>query len=260
MRDLIVSFASDADGSDILVPKGTARIEIRQCTPGKPGPPRLLFLDGFDGAFSVAPDATPDELRCLPSGHYRGLFKDASGKRIGQSFPFSIEHLGGPEKPSVEANDVRAVDALMQRHLDRLEAQNQKFLEMITELASVLIGVANKAMEAQQETVKVMPEAIKASARMVDASHGGTVVETVSTLEKINELMPSAGDSNLETVLNSPVVIGAAAALQKYMAKAAENGAESFASQSPAGESMAERAARLSAAADDRAARRAARG
>lgn len=256
MPEITVSFATGPDGSDILVPDGTEWIRIMGWTPGKPGAPSMIFLEDDPEPFRVAPDAPPSALNRLPSGNYRGVFLTRTGKRISRSFPFAVKHLGGEPGGEPGANNGVGSDPYTQRYIERLEAAVDKFTGQIDKLADKLVALANKAMDTQVEVVKVMPKSVEASSKLVGAANGdGRIAENVSELFDVMERVPSA-DSNLETVLNSPVVVGAAAALQKYMAKAAENGAEAVAAkQSGRRESMAERAARISAAADDRAGR-----
>lgn len=253
-----ISFAVGPDGSDLFAPAGTEKIRIMGCNPGKAGAPWLIYVEDDPEPFCVATDAPPSALSCLPSGNYRGVFVDRAGKRLGNSFPFALRHMG-KEPGQQHVNDTNDADPQMQRQLDRLEEQNQKLLATIDKLVNNTIELAKRAMDTQIEVTKVMPKAIEASANMVAASNGGgSLAQAASDLQDIWENAPAA-DNNLQTVLSSPVVVGAAAALQKYMAQAAENGAEVVAhSNGRRRESMAERAARLSAAADDAAARRAA--
>ena len=254
---MTVSFATGPDGCDIIAPAGTTRVRIMGWTPGQPGRPHLIFLKNDRDPFSVPVDASPSALRCLPSGEYRGDFLDGAGKKHGTSFAFTIQHLRD-EPESEKANSGPSIDPVLQQTIDRLEARIDSLLGAVKDMLKSATAVVDKAMNTQIEVVKVMPEAMRATAKLISAANGrGGLVEAASELQDIWENAP-VSDNNLETVLNSPVVVGAAAALQKYMAKAAENSAEAAANGSGRRrENMAERVARMSAAADDAALRRA---
>lgn len=260
MAESPITFATEPDGSDIFAPPGTVRIQIRSWTPGKAGAPRHIWIEGSDEPFSVAPDAPVSALGCLPSGDYRGVFVDRAGKRLGSSFKFAVQRLG--QKPQRgHGKEAPDLDPYAQRQIERLEAMVDKLSGLVNTLVETTVDLAKRAMETQIEIVKVMPKTIESSAKIVGASSSaGDFAEAATTVQSIIDNAPAGADSNLQAVLSSPVVVGAAAALQKYMAKAAENGAEAMVSDAGSRrESMAERAARISAAADNAAARRAVR-
>ena len=121
---------------------------------------------------------------------------------------------------------------------------------MLKETMILVRQLAEKAIDAQIEVARSMPKVVEASATMLTAARGGGLSEVANEVREIMENAPESG-SNLETVLSSPVVVGAAAALQKYMAQAAQNGAEAVANNGHKGESMAQRAARIAAKANN---------
>lgn len=258
MSGKIISFATEPDGSPLVAPANTKRVTVKGWNPGQRGAPWYIYVNDSREAFSVATDASASALACLPSGNYKGICVDGAGKPVGMSFDFALRHLGGGPG-SEQANETSAIGPELQKYIDRLEALNQKLLGVIDKLVDRTLTLANKILDTQIEVVKVMPKSVDASAEMIRASHsGGDLAQAAERIQDIWESAPNDG-SQLSTVLNSPVVAGAAAALQKYMAKAAENGAEVMAGRQNNGhENMAERAARLAAAANDRA-RKAAR-
>lgn len=259
MPEQTIAFATDENGCPIVAPAGTKWVYVKGYNPGQPGRPWYMTIEGKDGIFRLPPDAPPSALTCLPSGNYKGEFRDAANKVITrEGFEFALRHIGKEPGPG-QANEAPGIDPALEKRLDRLEEQNKELLGVVRGLVSDVVAMAKEAQKTQIEIVKVMPKAIEASAQMVKASHGGgSLAQAAEQIQDIWEAAPSDA-SQLSTVLNSPVVVGAAAALQKYMAKAAENGAETMASSEHNGrESMAERAARIAAAANDRA-RKAAR-
>ena len=228
-------------------------------TPGKAGPPSFIFVNGCSEPFSVPPDAPPSALSCLKSGTYRGVFFDSAQKRIGKSFPIAINHVG--EEPEGAANDAPgAVSPGVQEQLNGYKELVDKLTVLVDKLVTHTVETSKEALRTQVEVTKVAPKVLEASAQLLKASKDSSdFAHAAKQVQEVWESAPEPDASQLETVLNSPVVIGAAAALQKYMAKAAENGAEAMvANDKPRRENMAERAARLAAAANDRARREAA--
>ena len=252
-----LSFLLQLDGSPVMAPAGTERVVIMGYTPHKAGPPKYLYRENNE-RFSVGPNDPPSALGVLESGHYRAAFFDRNNTRIGKdSYPFEIQHLDKkPEQRELAHEPLPEQHPQTQRLLDRYEAMAQKLLGLTEKLVSHVVELSKKTLDTQVAVVAVTPKTIEATSKVLGASiKGGELSETVNAIEHLKDAVSSDG-SNIEAVLNSPVVIGAAAALQKYVAKAAENGAEAMA-KDDGHENMAERAARLAAKANDRAARKA---
>ena len=109
--------------------------------------------------------------------------------------------------------------------------------------------LTGNVLETMVKIAEVMPKTVESSASVVNAARNNGFSEVANEVRDLIE--STEGGSNLETVLNSPVIVGAAAALQKYMAQAAQNGAEAMAARNGSGgETMAQRAARLASQAN----------
>lgn len=257
MSEIELQFADDDNGDPIKVPARTDKIRVMRHKPGQKGAPGRFYIN--EKQFMVAPDAPADVLGVLPANWYRLQPLDASGKYItGTAFYVEIIHLdSGPEDTEPEAPAARPVDTERERFYEEMRQERQELRAMLKETQTLLRQFAEKALDTTVEMARAMPKSVEASATMLTAARGGGLSDMANEVREIMELAPE-NSSNLETVLNSPVVIGAAAALQKYMAEAAQNGAEVIAQRNSGGggETMAQRAARLAIEANKRAAQR----
>lgn len=169
-----------------------------------------------------------------------------------------LEHIDDEPAPeaSAEVGQTTQAEMYLREVISELRDVNRELRGIVEKVVDKLGQSYEVAVKAQVEMTKNVPGVVEAAARMLEAAQGGGLSKAADEIRQIWENAPENGNQ-LETVLNSPVVIGAAAALQKYMAQAAENGAQIVASNNngPRKESMAQRAARLAAAANDRAAR-----
>ena len=258
-----LQFADQENGDPVEVPGSTVKIVFKRHRRGEAGAPALVFRKGTGQQFSLKPDASADELGELPADSYRCQPYDSKGNRVGKPFYVEVVHLGpDPGDEGGPASEGASIDPMMAKLLDEMRQERQELRGMVKALMGAVQQFAEKALAAQVELAKAMPRVVEASATVINASHGGGLSQAADEIQRIWEAAPEGG-SNLETVLNSPVVVGAAAALQKYMAQAAQNGAEAVATNSHGGkgrETMAARAARMAIAANNRAAQAAARG
>lgn len=214
---------------------------------GKPGRPSFLCRGRKRVKYPI--DVDPDTIMELPSGtlHFDPL--DANGQRVGESIFVTLEHIDDePDAPEDEgANDAPArMESQWQMVFDEMKEMNRELRKSVDSVVKCLRESYADTVKANVEITRHLPGVIDASARMLEATQGGGLSKAADQIREIWESAPE-GQNNLETVLGSPVVVGAAAALQKYMAQAAENGAEAMASQNGGKrrESMVQRAARL---------------
>jgi hypothetical protein len=253
MSEIELKYADDENGDPIKVPGSTVKIAVMRHKKGQPGAPARVYL--HERRFTVAPDASADALAVLEADSYRLQPLDAEDKRVGRAFYVEIIHLGGKsdgtEEPAPAAPS--PVEAERERFYEEMRQERQELRTLLKETMVLLRQFAEKALDTQIEIAKAMPRTVEASATMLTAARGGGLSEVANEVREIMESAPDGGN-NLETVLNSPVVVGAAAALQKYMAQAAQNGAETMASSNNGqrGENMAQRAARIAAQANRR--------
>ena len=245
MSEIELLFADDENGDPITVPATTAKIYVSRHKPGGAGAPKRLLVG--KKRYSVPPDAPDTALAELPADWYRCQPVDAKEKRIGQAFYVEVVHLdGGPEADAPEKAGPRAMDTERERFYEELRQERQELRAMIKETNAQLRQFAEMAFATMTKVAETMSRSVEASASVVTAARGGGFSEMANEVRDLIESAPDGGATNLETVLNSPVVVGAAAALQKYMAQAAQNGAEAMAARNGSGgETMAQRAARL---------------
>lgn len=245
MTDFELQFADDENGDPIVVPGSTKKITVKRHQKGQSGAPAQVTLNGKP--FSVTPDAPADALAALPANSYRLQPYDAKGKRAGK--PFYVEIVAIVTGDDTRDKSVKsAVDEERERFYEELRQERFELRAMLKDTIVLIRELAQKVLETQIEIAKAMPKTVEASATMLTAARGGGLSEVAAEVREIMESAPESG-SNLETVLSSPVVVGAAAALQKYMAQAAQNSAEVAAEENNGrrGESMAQRVARMAA-------------
>lgn len=245
MSDIELQFADDDHGDPVTVPATTAKIYVSRHKPGEPGAPKRLHTG--KKRYSLPPDAPDTALAELPADWYRLQPVDAKEKRIGQAFYVEVIHLdGGPEADTPGKAAPKAIDAERERFYEELRQERQELRAMVKETNAQLQKFAEMAFATMTKIAETMSRSVEASASVVTAARGGGFSEMMNEVREVIDAAPEAGSTNLETVLNSPVVVGAAAALQKYMAQAAQNGAEAMAVRNGGGgETMAQRAARL---------------
>ena len=249
----------DEHGKPFMIPDAAAFFHVmRMPKEGKPGRPGYLCREGRRVVYSV--DVEPDRVAAeLPSGRYRYVFLDANGLPLGVTFMVVIEHLDDDRRAAEQARErAQHVDprleqliATMNREIQALREEKNELLSMFREAMGAMRQFAEKTLEVNVELTKSIPK----MAETVIRRRGEGMLEAAKEVKEIWDAAPE-GENQLETVLNSPVVVGTAAALQQYVAKAARDGAEKAASNSNNGqrrESMAQRAARAGAAANERA-------
>lgn len=252
MTEIELQFADDESGDPIVVPGSTTKITVMRHTKGQPGAPARVMRDGK--LFIIAPDAPADALAMLPSDSYRLQPLDKKGKRVGKAFYVEIVAIDSDEAAE-DKNAKSPVDEERDRFFEELRQERQELRALLKDTILLVRELAQKALDTQIEIAKAMPKTVEASAHMLTAARGGGLSEVANEVREIMENVPES-DSNLETVLNSPVVIGAAAALQKYMAEAAKNGAQVLAESNGQDDNVARRVARMAAQAHNKSLRK----
>ena len=252
MSEIELQFADDENGDPVTVPASTVSLRVMRHRQGQAGAPARVHVE--NKLFTVAPDAGPDALSILPEDSYRLQPLNAKGKYVGKAFYVEIVKLGAPvndEEPTPEVQST--VDADRERFYSEMRHEMQELRALVRDVMVGLKHSADKALDTQSELTNAVAKIVDAAASMIGAARGPTHAQVASELRDILENPPANNGSNLETVLNSPIVVGAAAGLQKYMAEAAKTGAEVMAGAQHGqnGESGAQRAARIAAQANN---------
>ena len=125
----------------------------------------------------------------------------------------------------------------------RLQAQTEMLHETLIKTVHQVTIALDKMTNAQVELTKHLAPVVEAAAATVSAARGRGFASIADELQAVMDVMPEQGNS-LETVLSSPVVIGAAGMLQKFMSEAAKNAAASAAGVGGHSENEAARQAR----------------
>ena len=256
MKQIATKIATDDHGSPVMVPATAVEFQVMRIREGKPGRPSFLCRGRKRVKYPI--DVDPDTIMELPSGTLRFDPLDANGQRVGESIFVTLEHIDDePDAPEDGGtNDAPArMESQWQMVFDEMKEMNRELRKTVDTVVKTLRESYADTVKANVEITRHLPGVIDASARMLQATQGGGLAKAADEIREIWEAAPE-GSNNLETVLSSPVVAGAAAALQKYMAQAAQNSAETMAEDNgKRRESGAQRAARIAMQANMRAER-----
>jgi hypothetical protein len=253
MSGITAPLTEDAQGNPKLLPANAVKFLVKFYEEGKIGRPGTFYMDGRPLEFPIT--ATWEDIGILPNGVYRFVPVDANGGRVAPTEFIEIRHLDeGPEPEDAQpANEESAAYAQAMKLIAELKAANRELHESQQKAMETMRQAMEQTTKAQVDLTKHLANVIEAAARTVDASHGAGLSRAADEIREIWDSAPESAN-NLETVLSSPVVVGAAHALQKFIANAAEESAVA-AAESEGGrrtESMASRAARIAAAANAR--------
>lgn len=232
--------ALDEAGERFEVPDTAVTWQVKRQPEGKIGRPARVMLHGQPFELSIR--ASWKDVAILPSGVYRLEPRDGNNQKVGKTAIIEISHLDDVSGRSGSQADPSGDDDDLDDHDERAYAAHSEALKLIEQLQdanrqlheSQLRGMetmrqaVEKTMHAQVELTKHLANVIEAAARTVDASHGAGLSNQAEQIKQIWDSVPE-GSNNLATVLNSPVVAGAAHALQKLVADAARQGAEAAA-------------------------------
>lgn len=239
-----IPFAEDNAGNPCKVPSTAVKLRIKKKRgDGKPGRPKNMCIDGVP--FEPALPVTADSVSILPDGDYIADAIDANGQRVGERILFSIEHLrasgANAGQPSSELSSVHA--QLMEIN-KRLQQQTEALHEALLKTANQVCVALEKMTTAQVELTKHLAPVVEAAATAMESARGGGFSKLFEELRAVWDSMPEQGNSNLQTVLSSPLVAGLAHTLQKFIAEAASNAAERVAGGGEPSDTDAARMAR----------------
>ena len=223
-----IPFIEDADGKPVRIPATVTKFRAKRFRgEGKAGRPAHICT--ADGLLELKAPLKPSDLAKLPTG-LCGLYGyDANDKRVGERIMVEIDRLDDDGQDSPSSGAGHAGDSSFREANKRLESQCRDLHEALLKAMEIMGKAMEQMARAQVELAKQSAPVVDASASMVEAARSGGLGKAAEEIRGVLEAFPEDNTSNLETVLSSPLVLGAVNMLQKQVAEAARNGAEAVA-------------------------------
>ncbi len=227
----------DELGNPLTLHSSAVKIAVRTQPSSKGGHPGMTYIDG--APFFVPLEATWSDVGVLPTGCYRFQQVDANGRSVGACAKITITHLDEIEE---EEREGTGISAEAQEIISGQRKDNKDLLAALLEAVKILSNTVESMGKANVGMAEKMGGVVDSARDSMDTAHGAGLSKRAQEIRDIWDTMPES-DSNLATVLNSPVVMGAAHTIQKFVADAMKPDAHMATGGKPSQASIAAEAA-----------------